>query len=281
MSVVCVQLGPRKLSVIRSSGVSAIQGLLKYWSEWEDSWNFQNCQLYPLLRVSVKWGSTVLYYPQYDGTDNVLWSVSCSTVSFSPISSHPRSTPTSRVSAVVTPTSHEVSPLLPRTPRISLRTFGSYYTLGNMSGALIFIWLLSIPVWLFLVLVVLFVLLYCVFSYHGNRTVHKIKWSLYITWIFIVVLHIRKVILINVSGSYIHLFTTEALVPRPFIRLLVFQREKWYGNTQGINNLVHKLNIHTNKKTSHDANYWWHHWSTPTMHVVFFEFWCTHTCHSL
>ena len=29
-SIACVQLGPRKLSVIRSSGVSAIQGLLKY-----------------------------------------------------------------------------------------------------------------------------------------------------------------------------------------------------------------------------------------------------------
>ena len=30
LSIACVQLGPRKLSVIRSSGVSAIQGLLKY-----------------------------------------------------------------------------------------------------------------------------------------------------------------------------------------------------------------------------------------------------------
>ena len=159
MSVVCVQLGPWKLSVIRSSRVSAIQGLLKYWSEWEDSRDFQNCPLYcgcPLLRVSVKRGSTV---------------------SFSPISSLPPSTPTSRVSAVVTPISHEVPSLLPHTPRISLRTFGSYYTLGNMSAALIFIWLLSIPVWLILLLVVLFVLLYCVFSYHGNRTVCKIKWS--------------------------------------------------------------------------------------------------------
>ena len=86
----------------------------------------------------------------------------------------PPSTPTSRVSTVVAPTSHEVSPLL-NTPRISLRTFGSYYTLGNMSTALIFVWLLSIPVWLILVLVVLFVLLYCVFSYHGNRRAHKIK----------------------------------------------------------------------------------------------------------
>ena len=62
------QLGPRKLSVIWSSGMSAIQGLLKYRSEWEDSRDFQNCPLYrecPLLRVSVKWGSTVLYYPQW------------------------------------------------------------------------------------------------------------------------------------------------------------------------------------------------------------------------
>ena len=33
--------------------MSAIQGLLKYWSEWKDSWDFQNCPLYhrcPLLR---------------------------------------------------------------------------------------------------------------------------------------------------------------------------------------------------------------------------------------
>ena len=30
LSVACVQLGPRKPSVVRSSGVSAIQGLLKY-----------------------------------------------------------------------------------------------------------------------------------------------------------------------------------------------------------------------------------------------------------
>ena len=30
LSIACVQLGLRKLSVIRSSGVSTIQGLLKY-----------------------------------------------------------------------------------------------------------------------------------------------------------------------------------------------------------------------------------------------------------
>ena len=30
LSIVCVQLGPQKLSVILSSGVSTIQGLLKY-----------------------------------------------------------------------------------------------------------------------------------------------------------------------------------------------------------------------------------------------------------
>ena len=44
---------PQKLSVIRSSGASAIGGLLKYWSEWKDSRDFQNCPLYrrcPLLR---------------------------------------------------------------------------------------------------------------------------------------------------------------------------------------------------------------------------------------
>ena len=46
LSIACVQLGPRKLSVIRSSGVSAIQGLLKYLSEWKYSRDFQNCSLY-------------------------------------------------------------------------------------------------------------------------------------------------------------------------------------------------------------------------------------------
>ena len=53
LSIVCIQLGLQKLSVIRSSRVSAIEGLLKYWSEREDSWDFQNCPLYrgcPLLR---------------------------------------------------------------------------------------------------------------------------------------------------------------------------------------------------------------------------------------
>ena len=43
LSIVGVQLGQRKVSVIRSSGVSAIQGLL---TEWKDSRDFQNCPLY-------------------------------------------------------------------------------------------------------------------------------------------------------------------------------------------------------------------------------------------
>ena len=64
LSIVRVQLGLRKLSVIQSSGMSAVQGLLKYWSEWKNSWDFQNCPLYcgcPLLRdMSVKRGSTVV-----------------------------------------------------------------------------------------------------------------------------------------------------------------------------------------------------------------------------
>ena len=30
LSIACVQLGPQILSIIQSSGVSAIQGLLKY-----------------------------------------------------------------------------------------------------------------------------------------------------------------------------------------------------------------------------------------------------------
>ena len=53
LSIVCIQLGPRKPSIIWSRGVSTIQGLLKYWSEWKDSQGVQNCPLYrgcPLLR---------------------------------------------------------------------------------------------------------------------------------------------------------------------------------------------------------------------------------------
>ena len=45
--------GSLKLSVIQSSGVSAIQRLLKHSSEWMDGRDFQNCPLYrgcPLLR---------------------------------------------------------------------------------------------------------------------------------------------------------------------------------------------------------------------------------------
>ena len=62
LSIDCVHLGPQKLSVIRSSGMSAIQGLLKYWSEWKDRWDFQNCPLNlgaHFSGVSVKRGSTV------------------------------------------------------------------------------------------------------------------------------------------------------------------------------------------------------------------------------
>ena len=53
LSIVCLQLGLQKLSIKWSSRVSAIQGLLKYWNEWKDSWDFQNCPLCrgcPLLR---------------------------------------------------------------------------------------------------------------------------------------------------------------------------------------------------------------------------------------
>ena len=60
LSIACIQLGLRKLPVVRSSRVSTILGSLKYWSEWKDSRNFQNCPLYhgcPLFR-GVR-GSTV------------------------------------------------------------------------------------------------------------------------------------------------------------------------------------------------------------------------------
>ena len=68
-----------------------------------------------------------------------------------------------QVSAVVPPASHDISPLLPG-PLIKnqpIRMFGSYYTLGNMFMALIFIRLLSIAIWLTLGLVVVFVFMYC------------------------------------------------------------------------------------------------------------------------
>jgi len=51
LSIVCVQVGPQKLSVIWSSGVSLFRGCL---SKWKDSGDFQNCLLYHgclLLRV--------------------------------------------------------------------------------------------------------------------------------------------------------------------------------------------------------------------------------------
>ena len=40
VSIVRVQLVPWKLSVIQSSGVFTIQGLLKNCSKWKDSWDF-------------------------------------------------------------------------------------------------------------------------------------------------------------------------------------------------------------------------------------------------
>jgi len=40
LSIVCIQLGMQKPSVIQNNRVSAIQGLLKYWSEWKDSQDF-------------------------------------------------------------------------------------------------------------------------------------------------------------------------------------------------------------------------------------------------
>ena len=60
LCIAYVQFGPWKLSIIWRREVSAIQELLKYWSEWKDSRDFQNCPLYcgcPLLR-----GSTVFMH---------------------------------------------------------------------------------------------------------------------------------------------------------------------------------------------------------------------------
>ena len=61
LSIACVQLGPRKLSIIRGSRVSTIQGLPKV--------NGRAVGTFRIVRyivsvcysgVSVKWGSTVL-----------------------------------------------------------------------------------------------------------------------------------------------------------------------------------------------------------------------------
>ena len=66
LSIVCVPLGPQKMSVVQSSGVSAIQGLLKYRSQRKDSRDFRDFPLYcrcPLLRGVHKQGSTVCKLP--------------------------------------------------------------------------------------------------------------------------------------------------------------------------------------------------------------------------
>ena len=52
-------IGSAKLSAIWSSGVTAIQWLLKHRSECKDGWNFRNCLLY-----RVKWSSTVYTHMQ-------------------------------------------------------------------------------------------------------------------------------------------------------------------------------------------------------------------------
>ena len=49
---------PQKLSVIWSRGVSAIQGLLKYWCEQKDSRDFQYIMGVRYSGESVKQGST-------------------------------------------------------------------------------------------------------------------------------------------------------------------------------------------------------------------------------
>ena len=63
MSIACVQLGPRKLSVIRSSGVSAIQGCLSIEVNGRAVRTFIIVRYIVGVRysgVSVKRGSTIL-----------------------------------------------------------------------------------------------------------------------------------------------------------------------------------------------------------------------------
>ena len=61
LSIVCIQLGLWKLSVVPNSGLSTIHQLLIYSSEWKDSWDFRNCYIIGIRfwGVSNKQGSTV------------------------------------------------------------------------------------------------------------------------------------------------------------------------------------------------------------------------------
>ena len=61
LSIVCVQLGVWNLSVMQSSGVSAVQGLLKYWSWCKGSRHFGIVCGVRCWGVSVKQGSTELH----------------------------------------------------------------------------------------------------------------------------------------------------------------------------------------------------------------------------
>ena len=61
LSIVHLQLGLRKVSVIQSSRVSTIQGLLKYSSEWPMEGQLGLGEL-SVSGVSVKRGSTVPMY---------------------------------------------------------------------------------------------------------------------------------------------------------------------------------------------------------------------------
>ena len=65
LSIVCIQLGPWKLSVIQSSGVSAFQGLLKYWNGRTVGTFRIVCYIVGVCcwGVSVKQGFTVLSCP--------------------------------------------------------------------------------------------------------------------------------------------------------------------------------------------------------------------------
>ena len=63
LSIACVQLGQRKLSVIRNSGMSAIQGCLSIEVNGRAVGTFIFVRYIVGVRysgVSVKWGSTVV-----------------------------------------------------------------------------------------------------------------------------------------------------------------------------------------------------------------------------
>ena len=60
-------------------------------------------------------------------------------------------------------------------PRINLRTLGSYYTLTYIALGLLLTWLFSVPLWCILLVLGLFLCLYCVVGYLGGGRDRKTR----------------------------------------------------------------------------------------------------------